>query len=284
MADVWLQVVTDTTADRAQLTRLASQKAAAEDAIGVETLIAREPDHFNLRNDAALIYQELDRPDKALEHFRATRRLKPDQPSTAFNVATALEATGRLAEARSAYQDATALDPSYRPARLRLAALLYRQGELPAALAQYADALALDPGNANVRCERARVLVEADRPAEAKADYARALGADPGNVACLVNATWLLSAHQDARIRSSTESVLLGERAVVLARGTPTESTALDALAAALAGADRFSEAVTAAVEAERLSDDGSRRQDIRERIALYRNGKPFRVIADLPK
>ena len=101
MADVWLQVVTDTNADRAQLSRLASQKATAEDAIGVETLIAREPDHFNLRNDAALIYQELNQPQKVLEHFQAARRLKPDQPSTAFNVATALESTGRFAEART---------------------------------------------------------------------------------------------------------------------------------------------------------------------------------------
>lgn len=284
MADVWLQVVTDTNADRAQLSRLASQKATAEDAIGVEILIAREPDHFNLRNDAALIYQELNQPQKVLEHFQAARRLKPDQPSTAFNVATALESTGRIAEARSTYQEAIALDSSYRPARLRLAALLYRLGELQSALVQYAEALALDPGNSDVRCERARVLVEADRPAEARAEYAKALSVDPNNIACLVNATWLLSAHQDAGIRSSAEAVRLGERAAGLARGAPTESAALDALAAALASSDRFSEAVKAAVEAQGLSGDDSRRKEIADRIALYRRGIPFRVIAARPK
>jgi tetratricopeptide (TPR) repeat protein len=278
MADVWLQVVTHTDADRMRLNRVASHKAAAEDAIGVETLVAREPNHFNLRNDAALIYQELNKPDKTLEHFQAAQRLKPDQPSTAFNVATALEATGRLAESKRAYQDAIALDASYRPARLRLAALLYRQGELPAALTQYADALALDPGNANVRCERARVLVEANQPADARAEYARALDIEPDNLACLVNVTWLLSAHQDAGIRSSSDALRHGERAAALARGTPTESAALDALAAALAAANRFAEAVTAAVEAEKLSSDDARRKDIRERIALYRRGLPFRV------
>lgn len=284
MADVWLQVVTETNADRAELGRLAAQKATAEDAIGVETLIAREPNHFNLRNDAALIYQELGQPQKVLEHFQAARQLKPERPSTAFNVATALESAERLAEARRAYLDAIALDSSYRPARLRLAALLYRRGELSAALAQYADALALDPGNADVRCERARVLVEANRPAEARADYAKALDVDPDNFGCLVNATWLLSAHQDAGIRSSAEAVRLAEHAMILARGRPTESAALDALAAALAAADRFGEAVKAAVEAERLSDDGARRTEIRERIELYRRGLPFRVMTDRPK
>ena len=278
MADVWLQVVTDTNAERTHLTRLASTKSTAEDAIGVETLIAREPGHFNLRNDAALIYQELNQPQKALEHFQAARRLQPDRPSTAFNVATALESMGSIEAARRAYQDAMALDATYRPARVRLAALRYRQGELQAAVALYADVLALDPGNSDVQCERARILVEADRPSEARAEYGKALGFDPNHVGCLINATWLMSAHQDAGIRSPTDAVRLGERAVILARGTPNEGAALDALAAALAAADRFREAVRAAVEAERLSGDDTRRKEIRERIGLYQLGKPFRV------
>lgn len=284
MADVWLQVVTDTPADRAQLNQVVLHKAAAEDAIGIEVLVAREPDHFNLRNDAALIYQELSQPLKVLEHFQAARRLKPDRPSTAFNVGTALESAGRIAQARRAYQDAIALDPAYRPARLRLAALLYRQGELPAALVAYAEAVALDPDNADVRCERARVLVEANRPAEARAEYARALSGAPNNLGCLVNATWLLSAHEDAGIRSATEAVRLGQRGKDLAKGTSTESAALDALAAALAAADRFRDAIAAAAEAERLSADDARRAEIRARLALYRRGIPFRVAADRPK
>jgi tetratricopeptide (TPR) repeat protein len=278
MADVWLQVVTNSNADREQLDRLAMQKATAEDAIGIETLIAREPNHFNLRNDAALIYQELNQPEKVLEHFQAAWRLKPDQPATAFNVATALESTGRLVEAKRAYQDAMARDASYRPARIRLAAIQHREGSLASALALYAEVLALDPVNADVRCERARVLTEANRPAEAKAEYARAIGASPGHVGCLVNATWLLSAHPDAAIRSATESVRLGERAVALARGTPTESAALDALAAALADAGRFPEAIAAAVDAERISANDAHRAAVRERMADYRRGLPFRV------
>lgn len=283
MADVWLQVVTDTNAERTQLARLASLKSTAEDAIGVETLIAREPGHFNLRNDAALIYQELNQPQKVLEHFQAARRIQPDRPSAVFNVGTALESMGRLEEARLAYEGAMALDAAYRPARVRLAALLYRQGELQAALARYADVLALDPGNAGVRCERARILVEAGRPSEARAEYARALSFDPNNVGCLINSTWLVSAHQNDSIRSPTDAVRLGERAVSLARGTPHEGAALDALAAALAAAERFREAVRVAVEAERLTGDDTRRREIRERTALYRLGKPFRV-TDRPK
>ena len=64
MADVWVQVLTDSADRRERLARLARAKATAEDAIGAEILIAREPAHFNLRNDAALIYLEMDQPDE----------------------------------------------------------------------------------------------------------------------------------------------------------------------------------------------------------------------------
>ena len=79
MADVWVQVLTDTDGDRKRLTQVAQHKATAEDAIGAEILVARQPNHFNLRNDAALIYEDLRQPQKALEHFEAARRLKPER-------------------------------------------------------------------------------------------------------------------------------------------------------------------------------------------------------------
>ena len=143
MADVWVQVFTDTAEEQKHLRRLALEKATAEDAIGAEILIARQPDHFNLRNDAALIYAELAQPQKALEHFEAARRLKPDAASTALNVGTALESLGRREDAAAAYQDALRLDPSYSLAHVRLGTMFYRQGQRDSAISEYANALTL---------------------------------------------------------------------------------------------------------------------------------------------
>ena len=50
---------------------------AAEDVVGCETLVAREPDYADLRNDAARLYLELGQPQRALTHFAAVRRCKP---------------------------------------------------------------------------------------------------------------------------------------------------------------------------------------------------------------
>src|SRR5262249_43846045 len=59
MGDVWIQVLTRSDQEQQTLTTAARRKMTEEDAIGSEVLIAREPTHVNLRNDAAMIYQAL---------------------------------------------------------------------------------------------------------------------------------------------------------------------------------------------------------------------------------
>lgn len=278
MADIWVQVLTDTEADGRNLTRLARRKATAEDAIGVETLIRREPAHFNLRNDAALIYLEMQQPQRALEHFAAARRLKPERPASAFNVGVALEALGRQEEAAATYREAIIADANYAPAYLRLAALRYRQRALTDAIDGYTAALRLDAANAGARCDLARALVESGRAREALQEYRMALASEPRNASCLINFTWLLAAHHDSGIRSAQPAVETGERALVASRGHDTEILALDALAAAYADARRFAEAVQMAEQALAMAPADALRQGLLERASLYRRGMPFRV------
>ena len=91
-----------------------------------------------------------------------------------------------------------------------LGTLFYRQGRLAEALAEYAHALRLSPDDNAIRCERARVLVEANQPFRRFGlKTLKALDVDPSSVACLINATWLFAAHQDAEIGSPTEVVRL---------------------------------------------------------------------------
>ena len=279
MADVWVQALTDTVADGRNLTRLARQKATAEDAIGAEILIAREPAHFNLRNDAALIYLELQQPQRALEHFAVARKLKPELPSSAFNVGVALDALGRLEEAAATYREAIAIDANYAPAHLRLAALRYRQGALTDAIDGYTAALRLDARNAGARCDLARALVESGRARQALQEYRLALAIEPRHASCLINFTWLLAAHEDRTIRSAHPAVEIGERAIDVCRGQDTEVLALDALAAAYADAGRFQEAVQIAEKALAMAPADRLRRDLLERAGLYRRGAPFRCL-----
>ena len=101
MADVWIQVMTRSDADRVRLTGDVRRKMAAEDAVGCETLIARQPDYVDLRNDAASLYLELGQPRDALRHFEAVARLQPQSAPAHYNVGVALEAAGRTRRGRT---------------------------------------------------------------------------------------------------------------------------------------------------------------------------------------
>ena len=190
--------------DGKRLARLARQKATVEDAIGAEILIAREPAHFNLRNDAALIYMEMQQPQRALEHFAAARRLKPDAPSTAFNVGIALEALGRLDAAVAAYGDAIAIDATYVPGTASPRCRSLSPGRLvpmPSSTIEYA--LHLTPRNAGARCELARLLVETGEHRARRRNTRPRSRSSREMLPCLINFTWLLAAHEDAAIRST---------------------------------------------------------------------------------
>jgi len=147
MADMWIQVMTRSESDRLRLIADVRRKMAAEDAIGCETLIARQPEHADLRNDAASLYLELGRPADALKHFEAVTRLRPQSAQAHYNVGVALEGTGRASEAARAYETAVRLDPAYSHAHNNLGSLLLSAGRLDDARRAFERAVESATGN-----------------------------------------------------------------------------------------------------------------------------------------
>ena len=94
MGDLWLQVATKTPAERQLLDQTFRAKWMATDAIGLESLIQRDPDRAALRDDIAVLYMELNRPAEAVPHFEAALRLKPGSAPAHFNYGTALAGRG----------------------------------------------------------------------------------------------------------------------------------------------------------------------------------------------
>ena len=279
MGDVWIQVFTRDEADRQAFVAAARRKMAIEDAIGSEVLIAREPDYVNLRNDAALIYQELGQPERALEHFAAVSRLEPRSPAAHFNEGVTLEALGRREAARAQYEESIRLDPSYARAHYSLANLLYMERRFEDALTAYHATLQIDPSNVEARCSLARVLTETNRARDAVTEYEKALAQRPDSIACLINFAWLLSAHRDSAIRRPEKAITLARRAASLPNHPPVES--LDVLGAAYAAAGQFDAAVAAAAAALKLLERtpvAGLIDDVRGRLALYRRHVPFVV------
>jgi tetratricopeptide (TPR) repeat protein/mono/diheme cytochrome c family protein len=276
MADVWIQVLTRTSADRTPLQQQVDAKMLAEDAIGGELLLKRQPEHVALRNDTALVYMKLGKPSRALEHFRAVTRLEPTSAAAWYNEGVALEAMGSFAEAAKRYRRAVELNPAYSAAHNNLGSMLVRQGELAGAREQFELAIRSDPANGEAHANLALALVATAQPDAALAEVDKALDLQPDRLARLAPFVWLLVTHPDPAARRPTEGHALAERVVdATARRDPS---ALDALAASYAALGRYDEAVQTATEALGLltGDGDERAAAVRDRIALYRRHKPF--------
>ena len=179
MADVWIQVMTRTESDRARLARDVRRKMALEDAAGSETLIARQPDYADLRNDAAALYLELGRPERALPHFEAVRRLQPRSAIARYNVGVALEALQRPSEAADEYEAALRLDPAYSLAHNNLGSVRLAEGRLDDARRHFERAVATGPANAEARNNLGAVLLAGGEAGEAIAHLQRAIELRP---------------------------------------------------------------------------------------------------------
>ena len=83
---------------------------------------------------------------------------------------------------------------------------------------------------------------------------------------------WLLATCPDERVRDGAKAVRLSEQAL---RPDPNNANKLDTLAAALAAAGRFRDAVSTQEKAARLTTDDARPRYL-ERVELYRANKPY--------
>lgn len=275
MADVWIQVIAGSEADRAQLTREMSMKMLAEDTIGSEVLLEREPDHVNLRNDAAQLYLALEQPGRALAHFERVRILQPANAAAAFNVGTALEALGRTSEAEARYREAVRLDAGYSPAHNNAGALLLRAGRLAEARASFERAVASDDRNADAHANLGLAMIAGAQPDDGLVHIRRAIEQKPHLLGGLMPHAWLLAAHANPKVRRPVEAVAL---ATQIERVTPARVDALDLLAVSHAANGDFDTAVQIASAA--LAAAPATRAELRlailERLALYRSRRPY--------
>jgi tetratricopeptide (TPR) repeat protein len=309
MAELWFQVVPRTAADRQQLTRAMRSHLLPENIKGYEMMIRAAPDNAALHDDVALLYAEAGNLDGVAAHFAEAARIHPDRASAQYNLGSARLLQGRREEARAAFEGAISIDPGYanayrglgitlyRAGRLEEAArayekalqlapmdvsvhhnyavLLHAQGKLADAAERYREALRLDNRHPDAHYGLALVLAAEGQVADAVLHYREALKAVPEWPQVLAELAWLLATTPDPAIRNPREALALAERA--LRSATPPSWAALNAMAAALASAGRFSEAAEharRALEAAVAAGDQAAAVRIRERVGLYESGR----------
>ena len=102
---------------------------------------------------------------------------------------------------------------------------------------------------------------------------------NPDHVPALKALAWIRATQPNAQLRDANEALRLAERAVQLTRGK--DAQAFDVLAAALAEAGRYAEAVKTGEEARSLALATNKTKlagEISERLDLYRLVLPYRT------
>ena len=275
MGDLWIQVLTRDDRDRDALNAAFRRKAIAEDIVGYETMIRRDPRRRQLHDDVAQLYLEQGRAAEAAAHLDASVQIDPQSAAAHFNVATALTMAGRVDEAIDQYREALRLKPDYGLAHNNLGNALVSRGSTADALQHFREAVRLDPSNAEAHYNVGSLLRAQGELAAAGDRFRAALELKPDWIAAVASLAWLLATAPEATIRDPDRALRVAERAVELTERR--DASALDILAAAYASAGRFDEAVATCDLALTRNPDPALERSIRTRQALYREHRPYR-------
>jgi len=147
-------------------------------------------------------------------------------------------------------------------------------GRLDQAIEQYRQAIQIDPKYANARNNLGSVLLAQGKRDEALGEYREVVRLQPQSAAGLENVAWALATGPHPSPRDIADAVDAAERAVSLTGRR--DARALDVLAAAYAAAGDFDRAQDAAAAALRLLPAEPLNTEIRQRLDLYRQRRPY--------
>jgi tetratricopeptide (TPR) repeat protein len=194
MADLWLQVLPQSSEDRDALIRDFHVKALSDNATGYETLLRNGMQSLDVLSDLTATYADLEQYDRALPLLIQLVSNQPRSAAARYNLGVALSHVGRTAAAVDEYRNALVLDPAFVPARFNLGVALQRLGNLDQAAKEYAAVLQAEPANANAHINLGSIQFEQGRPVDAMAHFSAAMAADPHSPDAAFNMGLALSA------------------------------------------------------------------------------------------
>ncbi len=207
--------------------------------------------------------------------FREALRLTPDSPGAMNGLATVLLDTDRFGEAVPLLDAALRLNPGDPNLNFNLGLAHLQLKHWLQAIALFSAATELSPNLVEPHVLLGSSYEGLGDSRSAIGSYDRALDLDPDHLQANNNLAWLLATARTPELRNGERAVELAERSVAVLRVPAT----LDTLAAALAEAGRFDEAVTTVEEAIRSNqhEAAMSADDLEARKKLYQSGRPYR-------
>lgn len=223
---------------------------------------------------ASSLFRQAGKIPEAVEVLERAIASEPDPSDAYYQQGELLQQQGSLDQAASRYRQALELDPHSAVAHNSLGSVLGSQGSFEEALTHFQRALELNSGYPEARSNMGLALQRLGRLDEARLQFEQALEAKPDWPVAQNALARILATHPDASRRNPEEAVRLADRAAEL---TGYENPViLDTLAVAYASAGQFEKATSVAEEAVRLASDAALAEQIRSRLNLYRERKPY--------
>jgi len=194
-----------------------------------------------------------------------------------YNWGTALQSEGRQQEAIPYLRRSVELSPDNPYARNNLAVALESQGQLAEAIRHLRHAVRVGGDFADGHKNLGAALAEVGQREEALRHLLEAARLEPESPEPLNNAAWYLATDPDSSPSEREEAIRLAKRAAALTAGD--NPTVLDTLAASYAAARRFEDAVATAeraLVAASREGDSQFAAEIRERVELYQQDRPY--------
>ncbi|HUD45319.1 MAG TPA: tetratricopeptide repeat protein [Candidatus Baltobacteraceae bacterium] len=235
------------------------------------------PEYAKAHVNLGVALLEKGRVLEALVHFRKALEIEPDDAEAHFYLGNILGQTGHMDEAIAHFRRTVEINPGYVDAHVNLGNVLLQTGKVDEAIAQFQTALQLKPDDAKAQNNLGNAFLKKGNVGEAITHYQTALQIQPADPSVQNNLAWLLATCPEASLRNGNKAVELAQQAEALTRGE--NPVVLHTLAAALAEAGRFSDAVETAQRALRLAEAQSNAMladALQSEMKLYRAGSAF--------
>ncbi len=256
---------------------LAQRGELAEAETEYRAALKTNPDHLEARLNLALALFKDRQVNEAIAEFNLLLAAQPDSIDALVGLGSALVVSGKPDSAIVLYTRALRLKPDNPEAHRKLGTALVLEGKSEAAMEQFRESLRVEPDDPGAHYELGSILSQHGETAEAIQHYEAALRALPDFVEVLNNLAWIRAVCADSKYRDGAQAVRLASRACELTHDS--QPLFLGTLAAALAEAGRFPEAVNAARKARDLASaaglkDIAARND--ELLARYESNRPY--------
>lgn len=197
-----------------QVARILASSGQGEKALGVlDRVIKQDPEAGEAYFSKGLLLLNLKRPGEAEEAMRAGIEKAPDSAVGHYHFGRVLIETGKVEDARSAFERAITVNPSFEPAYLALSSLHESRNEKERAIGILRKYLEnIDPRNREIRRQLVRLHVESKDYNAAMQELDRLIAEDPSDLDAQLRLAIILGEKKDYTKAINTLTLILKAR------------------------------------------------------------------------